>query len=138
MRKPTFGICKNKDADQLCGDREADQHLCFCIRDQLPTSRRSVADRSPTSQQLVADRWQGNFSWQLVADQAPTFADNLAWRQVGDNLVTYATSSRSNLVAASLLCMFKRQLTTDFNRQLVGDFKKTFPGPLHSLRNFSF
>ena len=29
MRKPTFGICKNKDADQLRGDREADQRLCF-------------------------------------------------------------------------------------------------------------
>ena len=29
MRKPTFCICKNKDADQLRGDREADQRLCF-------------------------------------------------------------------------------------------------------------
>ena len=29
MRKPDFCICKNKDADQLRGDREADQHLCF-------------------------------------------------------------------------------------------------------------
>ena len=30
MRKPAFCICKNKDADQLCGNREADQRLCFC------------------------------------------------------------------------------------------------------------
>ena len=30
MRKPTFCICKNKDADQLHGNREADQRLCFC------------------------------------------------------------------------------------------------------------
>ena len=29
MRKPTFCICVNKDADQLCGDREADHGLCF-------------------------------------------------------------------------------------------------------------
>ena len=29
MRKPTFCICENKDADQLCGNREADQRLCF-------------------------------------------------------------------------------------------------------------
>ena len=28
-RKPAFCICKNKDADQLRGNREADQHLCF-------------------------------------------------------------------------------------------------------------
>ena len=29
MRKPTFCICENKDADQLRGNREADQCLCF-------------------------------------------------------------------------------------------------------------
>ena len=29
MGKPTIGICENKDADQLRGNREADQRLCF-------------------------------------------------------------------------------------------------------------
>ena len=29
VRKPDFCICENKDADQLRGDREADQRLCF-------------------------------------------------------------------------------------------------------------
>ena len=29
MRNPTFCICKKKDADQLRGNREADQRLCF-------------------------------------------------------------------------------------------------------------
>ena len=29
MRKPVFCICKNKDADQIRGNREADQRLCF-------------------------------------------------------------------------------------------------------------
>ena len=29
IRKPTFCICKNKDADQLRGNREAEQRLCF-------------------------------------------------------------------------------------------------------------
>ena len=29
MRKSDFYICKNKAADQLCGDRKADQRLCF-------------------------------------------------------------------------------------------------------------
>ena len=33
MRKPAFCICKNKDADQLRGSREADQHLCFRYTD---------------------------------------------------------------------------------------------------------
>ena len=29
MRKPAFCICENKDADQLCGNRIADQRLVF-------------------------------------------------------------------------------------------------------------
>ena len=29
MRKPTFCICKNKDADQLRGNRETNQRRCF-------------------------------------------------------------------------------------------------------------
>ena len=29
MRKPFFCICENKNADQLRGNREADQRLCF-------------------------------------------------------------------------------------------------------------
>ena len=29
MRKPAFCICENKDADQVHGNREADQRLCF-------------------------------------------------------------------------------------------------------------
>ena len=29
MRKPAFCKCENKDADQLPGNREADQCLCF-------------------------------------------------------------------------------------------------------------
>ena len=29
LRKPAFCICENKDADQLRGNREADQRLCF-------------------------------------------------------------------------------------------------------------
>ena len=33
MRKPVFSICENKDADQLRGNREADQRLCFLYTD---------------------------------------------------------------------------------------------------------
>ena len=33
MRKPAFCICENKDADQLRGNREADQRLCFRFTD---------------------------------------------------------------------------------------------------------
>ena len=33
MRKLDFCICENKDADQLRGDSEADQRLCFRYMD---------------------------------------------------------------------------------------------------------
>ena len=33
MRKPAFCICENKDADQLRGEREADQCLYFRYKD---------------------------------------------------------------------------------------------------------
>ena len=35
MRKLAFCICENKDADQLRGDREADQRLCFRYTDSI-------------------------------------------------------------------------------------------------------
>ena len=35
MRKPTFCICENKDADQLRGNREGDQRLCFRYLDSM-------------------------------------------------------------------------------------------------------
>ena len=38
-RKPTFCICENKDADQLRGNREADQRLCFRYIDILRGTR---------------------------------------------------------------------------------------------------
>ena len=33
VRKPDFCICENKEADQLRGNREADQRLCFRYTD---------------------------------------------------------------------------------------------------------
>ena len=46
MRKPAFCICDNKDADQLRGNREADQRLCFRYIDStiplLPKSEISI------------------------------------------------------------------------------------------------
>ena len=42
MRKPTFYICENKDADQLRGNREAYQRLCFrCTDSTIPLLSKS-------------------------------------------------------------------------------------------------
>ena len=37
VRKPTICIGEHKDADQLCGNREADQRLCFRYMDSTLT-----------------------------------------------------------------------------------------------------
>ena len=43
VRKPVFCICENKDADQLRGNREADQRLCFRFTDStIPLLPKSV------------------------------------------------------------------------------------------------
>ena len=42
VRKPAFYLCKNKDADQLRSNREADQRLCFSYTDStIPLLRKS-------------------------------------------------------------------------------------------------
>ena len=46
MRKPTICICENKDADQLRGNREADQRLCFRYLDStIPLLRKYKISR---------------------------------------------------------------------------------------------
>ena len=51
MRKPAFCICENKDADQLRGNREAEQRLCFRYTDSkiplLPKSE--ISSLQPSS-----------------------------------------------------------------------------------------
>ena len=45
MRKSAFCICKNKDADQLHGNRQADQRLCYRYRDKENPSLVFSGDR---------------------------------------------------------------------------------------------
>ena len=51
VRKPAFCICENKAADQLCGNRTADQRLCFryidCTIPLLPKSE--ISSIQPSS-----------------------------------------------------------------------------------------
>ena len=51
MRKSAFCICENKDADQLGGNREADQRLCFRYTDStIPLlSKSEISSISPSS-----------------------------------------------------------------------------------------
>ena len=51
MRNPTFCICENKEADQLRGNREADQRLCFRYTDStIPLlSKSEISNLEPSS-----------------------------------------------------------------------------------------
>ena len=56
MRKMAFCICENKDADQLRGNREADQRLCF----------RYIASTFPLlSKSEISSRWLSSVAVQL-------------------------------------------------------------------------
>ena len=57
MRKPAFfHICVNKDADQLRGNREADQRLCFRYTDStIPLLSESLAIFSDCTAGFVSD-----------------------------------------------------------------------------------
>ena len=54
MRKPAFCICEDKDADQLRGNREADQRLCFRYMDStIPIIRKHAHDTKYTALQSI-------------------------------------------------------------------------------------
>ena len=54
MRKPTFCICENKDADQLPSNCEADQCLCFRYMDStIPLISKSKISSLQPSYVLV-------------------------------------------------------------------------------------
>ena len=58
MGKPTICICENKDADQLRGNREADQRLCFRYSDStIPLLLKSEISRFYLFSVLVQAGW---------------------------------------------------------------------------------
>ena len=63
MRKPTICLCKNKDADQLCSNCTADQHLCFRYTDSTITLllKSEVLSFQPASETVKAGLcWTGS------------------------------------------------------------------------------
>ena len=73
MRKPTFCICKNKDADQLRSNREADQCLCFRYTDTtIPPTVKISGIPLESTRILVEFYWNSSgikgtfFHWKMV------------------------------------------------------------------------
>ena len=70
MRKPAFCICENKDADQLRGNRKADQRLCFRYIDStIPLLSKSEISSLYSSSVAVSD---------LIANPEDRFSQNEA------------------------------------------------------------
>ena len=56
MRKPVFRICENKDADQVHGNHEADQCLCFRYTDStIPLLSKVEISTSSRAARVVSD-----------------------------------------------------------------------------------
>ena len=83
LRKAAFCICENKDADQLHGNREADQRqlrgnreadqrLCFCYTDSTISLLRKyeISSLQPSS---VDAAW---FVWGLVGNPEDRFCQS--------------------------------------------------------------
>ena len=70
MRKLAFCICENKDADQLRGNREADQRLCFRYTDST----------IPLLSELLTNfcTCTGRFVWDLVGNPEDRFSHDEA------------------------------------------------------------
>ena len=61
MRKPTICICENKDADQLHGNREADQRLCFHYSDStIPLLHKLLALFCDCTARFVSDLFRNH------------------------------------------------------------------------------
>ena len=81
VRKPDFCICENKDADQLPGNREADQRLCFRYTDStiplLPKSEiSSILLSSVAVQPGLCRTWSETPKTGFLATRLKSINDN--------------------------------------------------------------
>ena len=79
MRKPAFCICENKAADQLCGNRTADQRLCFRYKDVQSLFFLNPKFKPPTIFCGCTDRFVSD----LVGDPEDRFSHNKAHIEAG-------------------------------------------------------
>ena len=90
MRKLDFCLCENKDADQLHGNREADQRLCFRYTD----STIPLLLKSEISSFYPASVTTGRFVSDLVGNPEDRFSRVAAHTGPGANMVANMFSSK--------------------------------------------
>ena len=102
MGKPTICICENKDADQLRGNHEADQRLCFRYTDSiLPLLLKSeIASFYAASATVQASSCQTcSETTLLVFPRGGTFGASI-WRPNYSNRVIYSPFLHYRLVSS--------------------------------------
>ena len=93
MRKPAFCIYENKAADQLCGNRTADQRLCFRYTDStIPLLPTVIRNFKPLA---IFCGCKARFVSYLVGNSEARFSHNEA-------KITYVFCSRQ--IAAFEVC----------------------------------
>ena len=109
MRKPAFCICEKKDADQLRGNREADQRLCFRYTDNtIPLlSKSEISSLSPSSvavQSGLCQTWSETPKTGFLRTRLNSVAFNRAlgyyiqiWKSVSEKLRTHSYQTLSLL-----------------------------------------
>ena len=76
MRKPAFCICENKDANQLRGNSEDDQRLCFRYTDStIPLLAKFIQNFMPLD---IFYRYTAWFVLDLVGNPEDRFSHNEA------------------------------------------------------------
>ena len=75
IRKQAFCICENKDADQLRGNREADQRLCFRYIDSTIPILPKILNFKPLA---ILCGCTARFVWDLVGNPEDRFSHNEA------------------------------------------------------------
>ena len=89
MRKPTFCICENKDADQLHSNHEADQRHCFRYRDStIPLlSKSKISSLQPSSVAVQPGLWTRSETRMLVFSWCGTllWCKSVLMMQLGNN-----------------------------------------------------
>ena len=80
MRNPNSCICENKGADQLCGNRTADQRLCFRYTDSTIPYLSKIRDYKPLAIFCICT---ARFVSDLVGNPEDRFSHNEAHMKVG-------------------------------------------------------
>ena len=94
MRKPAFCICENKDADQLRGNREADQRLCFRYTDStIPLLSKSEISNLYSFSVVVQPGLCRTCS---ETPKTGFLRTRLIWHMTADCILSYDTALCSN------------------------------------------